>query len=327
MPRKSLSPLLLAAAIAASASVHAQPPACGMTLYNSVVLTADMVCPPGVDGLVIGDDNIRIDLNGYSIPSPNRVGTRGIRSSGFGGLKIVGPGSITGFFYSVMIEGGNYHEIRELDAVGTGGISLRNTSGSVVEKNRLAYLALTAEPGYRASANRIGGNRSGTITVGGCQADGNEIANNEIRPGTFMAIGLYGTTGTQVIANLIVNGTVWLGGSIDSLVAHNTIVNTAPTWAHAGVIMVHNQPSPCGAFAPAPAFGNVVRGNAIEGATFGVLMATGSHMNKVVDNKIYGQLTAGLSFNVNSDDNDARGNWYSNVPVTVVDLGRGNLWP
>lgn len=333
MPRIFLSLLLLGPAIAAG-NAHAQ--VCGATLYRSVVLTADLVCPAGVDGLVIGDHNLAIDLNGYAITTPTGTATRGIRSSGFDGIKIFGGGKIRGFNISVMIVGGDNHEIRDIDAVGPGfGIWLRNTSGSVVEKSRVGMVELGSDPGYSASANRIVGNDADTISVWGCQTYKNVIEDNDIRPtNQFVAVSLaHGATDTQVIANRIVSGTVWVGGVSGNQVAGNTIttaVHPATSWIYAGVI-IGEHPSSCAGWAVVPAVGNVVTGNAIVGAPVGVLMAAGSRQNQVVHNKIYDQRDVGLYFHANSDDNDARGNGYRSATganaVPVTDLGRRNLWP
>jgi hypothetical protein len=322
---------LIVAAMAASGSAHAQ--VCGATLYASVALTADLVCPGGVDGLVVGANNLRIDLNGYAIASPNSTATRGVRSSGFSGIKIVGPGRITGFDTSVLIDGGTNHEIRDVDAanVSTAGariaIWLSNTSRSVVERSRLGALALGSSAGGSARANRIAGNDADSIQLYGCQTDRNEISDNDIHPATqFMAVSLYGATGTQVIANRIVTGTVFLGGSSGNVVFNNTIDNSLyPSWIYTSVTMGEDQ-SPCGG-ALVPSTGNILQGNAIIGGQVGVLMRAGSPKNTLAGNKIYNQRAVGLQFFPGSDDNDARGNGYGNVPVEVVDLGLGNRWP
>src|SRR5690349_3094382 len=137
MPRIPVSLLSFVAFLVASAS--AQALTCGAVVYGPVSLTADVSCPAG-DGIVIGADHVRIDLNGYKITSPDTVGTRGIRSSGFSSVKIVGPGRVAGFGNSVWLEDGDNHEVRDIDAatvssVGPGyGVWLHNSSGSVVEK-------------------------------------------------------------------------------------------------------------------------------------------------------------------------------------------------
>ncbi len=334
MLRTSLVLLWLATAIAASGNARAQ--VCGATVYSSLTLTADMVCLPGVDGIVIGDHNLSIDLNGYAITTPSGTATRGIRSFGFDGVRILGGGKIRGFNISVMIVGGDNHEIREVDAVGPGfGIWLRNTSGSVVEKSRVGVVELGSDPGYSAVGNRIVGNDADTISVWGCQTHKNVIEGNDIRPtNQFVAVSLaHGATDTQVIANRIVTGTVWLGGASRNQVAGNTIttaVHPATSWIYAGVI-VGEHPSSCAGWAVVPAVGNVVTGNAIVGAPVGVLMAAGSRQNQVMHNKIYDQRDVGLYFHAGSDDNDGRGNGYRSAPganaVRVIDLGQQNLWP
>ena len=43
-------------------------PACGQVVKGNVTLTANLNCPG--DGLIVGGDNTRIDLNGYSITGP-----------------------------------------------------------------------------------------------------------------------------------------------------------------------------------------------------------------------------------------------------------------
>ena len=329
MPRAPLSLLLLAATIAASADAHAQ--LCGATLYSSMVLTADLVCPAGIDGIVVGDHNVRIDLNGYNITGPNSGATRGVVSSGFDAVKIVGPGLITGFFTSVRIDGGDKHEIRDIDTVAFGyGISLLNTSGSVVETSRVGFMGLGSDPGFVANANRIVGNDADSIHLYGCDTSGNEIANNRIHPITqFTPVGLFdGVSNTLIAANRIATGTVFLASSSDNLVTDNIIDNTAPSWIYAGVLLA-GLPSSCARGAPVDATRNVVRGNTIIGGPVGVHMAAGSPRNKIVDNKIYDQLIAGMRFLVGSDYNDAHSNTYRHLrpAVGVVDLGIGNVWP
>jgi nitrous oxidase accessory protein NosD len=333
MSRALLSLLFLVTAIAASGIAHAQTPACGTTLYRSVVFDADMVCPPGVDGLVVAADYVRIDLNGYAMTTSNSVGSRGIRSSGFDGIKIVGPGRIRGFFTSVMIAGGNRLEIRDIDVAGYGTYMwLRNMSDSVIESNRLEMVDIASDSGYRASANRIVGNDADSIRLHGCQTDGNTVSDNDIHPATqFVAVGLEdGAIGNQIVGNRIVEGTVRLGAASANIVADNSIVNVlSNSRIHAGVILAEDPLSCAGSFFGTAA-GNTLRGNAIKGGKVGILMAAGSNKSKIVGNRIEGQRDAGISFLAGSDDNYARGNSYGNFPappVPVADAGQGNMWP
>ena len=128
---------------------------------------------------------------------------------------------------------------------------------------------------------------------------------------------------TQIAVN---NGDTAVIGGIYEETINNTIDNSLyPSWIYASVTMGEDQ-SPCGG-ALVPSTGNVLQGNAIIGGQVGVLMRAGSPKNTLAGNKIYDQRAVGLQFFPGSDDNDARGNGYSHVPVEVVDLGRGNLWP
>lgn len=330
--RTSLNLLLLVIAIAATGIARAQTPPCGTTLYGPVVFDADMVCPPGMDGLIVGDHNIRIDLNGYAVTTSNSVGARGIRSTGFDGVKIVGPGKIRGFFTSVMIAGGNRLEIRDIDVAGYGTwMWLRNMSGSVIERNRLEVLDLASDSGYRASANQIVGNDADSIRLHGCQTDGNTVSDNDIHPATqFQAVHLNGADGNQIVGNRIVEGSVWLAAASANIVADNSIVNVlSNSRIYAGVILAEDPLSCAGSFMGTAA-GNTLRGNAIKGGAVGILMAAGSNKSKIVGNWIEGQRLAGISFYVGSNDNYARGNWYGNSPapyVPVADAGQGNQWP
>lgn len=72
-----------------------------------------------------------------------------------------------------------------------------------------------------------------------------------------------------------------------------------------------------------------MRGNTLIGGPFGVDMAPGSLHNKVMDNKIYDQSTAGVRCRVGADYNEARGNTYrpAGGGVDIVDQGQGNQWP
>lgn len=323
MTKAPLRLLLLAAAIAASAGAHAQ--VCGALVTRNMTLTADMVCPAG-DAVVIGNHNVAIDLNGFDIIGPGSGATRGVVSSGFDGIKIVGPGRITGFFTSVTIDGGDYHEIRDVDARALGyGIMLFNSSGSVVERSRVGFTGL-----WDVEANQIIGNDADSIHLQGCLSYKNVIAKNRIHPGTqFTAVNLSGgVSGTEITANQIEKGTILIGSSSENLVADNIIDNTGPSWIYAGVALA-GYPSGCAGGATVDATNNLVRGNTITGAPVGVLMAAGSRHNTIIDNKIYDQQFAGLRFVVDSDYNDGRRNAYRQVlpAVDVMDWGHGNLWP
>jgi sugar lactone lactonase YvrE len=80
---------------------------CGMTIVKNVTLSYDIGPCPG-DGLVIGADGVKLDLNGHTIIGDSgRSGTDvGVRLRGRNRVKVTG-GTITGFDAGVAIIGGS----------------------------------------------------------------------------------------------------------------------------------------------------------------------------------------------------------------------------
>jgi Right handed beta helix region len=91
--RKLLGPFL-AAALAATAlfalsadqalANHVQ---CGDTITQDTTLDSDLIDCPG-DGLLIGADNVTLDLNGHTIDGADTLGSRGVTSEGFSGITL-----------------------------------------------------------------------------------------------------------------------------------------------------------------------------------------------------------------------------------------------
>lgn len=332
MARNAIYPMLLAAALAAPLSARALQ--CGVPISVSVSLATDLVCTSG-DGVVVGADNLRIDLNGFSILGAGIAGAAGVRSSGFSGIKVVGPGRIAAFEISLAIDGGRFHEIRDVDVAdisppGSPGaaIWMRNTRDSVIEKSRIGVARIEADPYLAATGNRIAGNDAAGVQLYGCNASYNDVTGNNMSgvstPGVVVVSGL----GNRIYGNNMY-GHVYLGSARQTLVEANTIMSPGPGgWIWTGVLMEDGPAyiARCPGPGPFPARDNVVRANGILGGHYGVHMARGAIKNKIMDNKIDGTGT-GLYFAFGADDNEARGNWLSNVAVPMDDWGRGNLWP
>ena len=87
---------------------------CGEIVNEDVTLTSDLECGPG-DGLIVGADDITINLNGYSItssdeagsenPSINYDGSSGILVPNAQNVAISGLGEISGFSRGVTFMG------------------------------------------------------------------------------------------------------------------------------------------------------------------------------------------------------------------------------
>ncbi len=79
-------------------------PACGQVVHGNVTLTANLVCTG--DGLIVGDDNTTINLNGYSINGPGDNSSKvGVAIPHSNGVVVQGSGSIRDFQAGILITG------------------------------------------------------------------------------------------------------------------------------------------------------------------------------------------------------------------------------
>jgi parallel beta-helix repeat protein len=97
--------LALLVALAAGGSVQAgtgrqTAVSCGQTITKSVKLTSDLLNCSGT-GLIVGADNVTLDLNGHTIGGTNKrtPGTAGVQIDKHANVKVVN-GTITGFYFS-----------------------------------------------------------------------------------------------------------------------------------------------------------------------------------------------------------------------------------
>ena len=98
--------------VAADASPASTVVRCGQTLTASIRLARSLVGCPG-NGLVIGADNITVDLAGHSISGVNAAGSEGIADDGHRGVRIQ-SGTIANFFLNgVGLRGAPRSVVRE----------------------------------------------------------------------------------------------------------------------------------------------------------------------------------------------------------------------
>ncbi len=118
---------------ASPAAMRAGRLSCGDVITKSTTLVAD-IGPCAADGIIIGADNIRLNLNGHTISGTPGVGNgnaAGIRLPFRTGVTITGhpgnsgkKGTVTGFDGGVFINGGSGNTIENLvlsDNIGPGG--------------------------------------------------------------------------------------------------------------------------------------------------------------------------------------------------------------
>jgi parallel beta-helix repeat protein len=260
--------------LAVPATAGAQPLACGATITKSTTLRADLTNCPG-DGLVIGRDNITLDLGRRTVDGTgNGVG---IRLSGRRGVRIAG-GTVKEFGIGIALDASRSNRVSNVTLTGhpVRGVDASNGSdGNVFE-------------GLNATGNR------NAITLTGSAR--NVVRRSELSRNDITGIALIGASRNDVTANRIAgngyNGAVVVEGSDDNDVALNdirggelgVIVDTA---ARNRVALNHVDGAADGILIAGDA--NTVSANAVDGARggcdgcfgygIGVLSGTGNRLS------------------------------------------------
>lgn len=114
---------------------------CGAVLTKDTQLDSDLVnCAD--DGLVIGADDITVDLNGHDITGTGSAGSAGIRNEGYDGVtiedgRILAPiGSDFGFETGILLIGVHDNRVRRVSVTGGSyGIALFDSVRNRIRKN------------------------------------------------------------------------------------------------------------------------------------------------------------------------------------------------
>jgi parallel beta-helix repeat protein len=126
--RASLSLLAAGVVFAAPSSASAATLHCGSIITASTTLLADLADCPG-DGLVIGADNVKLDLNGHTLDGVTAPASAGIRLAGHRGVTIV-RGTAQEFGNGVLLDAADGNVLRKVTVLRSGvrGIQLQNGS-------------------------------------------------------------------------------------------------------------------------------------------------------------------------------------------------------
>lgn len=278
-PVLAISALL---AVASNAQAQATHVTCGQTITHDTTLTVDLTNCPG-DGLVIGADNITLNLNGHTIdgtvtqlPACDEppFGSDGVGAGGHDGLTIEN-GTVQQFAHG--IEGGAEGEgVANSDLHGLvvrdnrfGGISfgsnlLLNNHNRIVGNETYgngcgAGIFLNNADGNRVARNRSHDNRGG---IGVCCSPNNLIEDNVVAHNSDTGIAIYfGNHSHNVVRHNSVTGSqdgifvAFAEGSQDNVVADN-----------------HSYDNTNGAITLEDATGNQIAGNRLDHSGFGVLV-------------------------------------------------------
>ena len=202
---------------ASPASAH---PVCGETLVASFTFHENV--GPCATGLVIGADNVTIDLNGFTLSGTAAAGDGpGILIEGRTGVTVKN-GTVTAFDTGVSVEGGSGNTLTSLALLGNRGTgdygegallfaSTRNTVSNSQVRNNGPYSGISL---LRASGNLIennqitGNNQSSTNTsgirlenVGVAASNSNTVRNNLVQGSGLDGIQLFAGASDNVIAS------------------------------------------------------------------------------------------------------------------------------
>jgi parallel beta-helix repeat protein len=188
---------------------------CGAILTQNTRLDRDLSCGTG-DGLVIGADNIVLNLNGHSISGPATFAPgAGVRVASHHGVH-VRNGTIRGFAEGVGLDNASATQVRNLFLTDNlRGVNLLSSSGNLVERNvsvrnGLDGIRLGFSSGNRVERNIIVNNVFG-INVADFSND-NRIAENQISTSRDLGLGVV----THADRNTITRNRV-SGGVVDGI--------------------------------------------------------------------------------------------------------------
>jgi parallel beta-helix repeat protein len=137
----------------ADASASGEPVRCGDTITRDTKLKNDLRnCPS--NGVVIGADDITLDLNGHTIDGDGVVGCEELYACDFGVDNSAGhrgvaikDGSIREFATAVVVIGANHNRLRGLSSSHNilGGVLLIESPGARIERNSISANGLTTD--------------------------------------------------------------------------------------------------------------------------------------------------------------------------------------
>jgi parallel beta-helix repeat protein len=241
-------------------------------LTESLVLDQELsACS---DGLVIGADNITVDLNGHTVSGLD-VGV-GIRNPGYDGVTVKN-GTIRGFEHGVQL---------------TDGASGNVLEDLTVELHKLTGVQVSAAEGTQIRTSRVTGNGEGLAVVDGSTAT--TVSGSALSLNSGAGARIEDADGNTLLSNTVdTNGDagVLVLGSDQNVLQSNEITGDSDQ----AVLFVGSQ-------------ANTLRGNTVAGSgDAGVVVSAGSHANLIEGNTLTGTGDAGVQLS-ESDRNRVIGN-------------------
>jgi parallel beta-helix repeat protein len=204
----------VAVSLAAGSSAAAAGPVCGDTISSSTTLRSDLRDCPG-DGLVIGADDITLNLNGHMIDGDAVSGgdNVGVRVDGHQGV-VIRHGTVQEFDHAVRLTGSSHNQVVHLVATRNGDVDV----------GRAILVDSGSDQNLIARNDASGNGRSGIAVL---DSHNNVVAFNRTARNGVAGMGIFGGSENRVIANVVSdnadNGIAWGNGTTGGVVARNRI--------------------------------------------------------------------------------------------------------
>jgi parallel beta-helix repeat protein len=317
--------LALAPGVQAAKPVHVS---CGETIAKDTKLANDLIDCPG-NGLVIGADDITLDLNGHTIDGDgdgfDSCATdcdAGVDNTGHARITVK-HGTIREFVEGVAVEGASANRVEDLSTSGQahGGVFVEQSTDVAVRGGRSVAdgggVFVVASSDVTVERNSVSGNEFGAIGV--FASDHVLISGNTISDSGRSGVGILdGSRENRVEGNSISGGHeagIFLDGA-----DHNTLTGNVSDGGELGVDLEDSDDNLVArnsfrgnAFIGMFVNGarNTARGNRVSRSAFGI--STGGDDNRIVGNVV----TDGLS---QPCDQELEGGCFA----IAVESGRGN---
>lgn len=248
---------LLALGGALAAPAVAATSTCGAVITRTASLTSDLGPCPG-DGILVGADNITIDLGGHTLSGAAAHGgeTAGVRVANHTGVRVMN-GTITGFDAGVAILGGGGNTVQKLDVhdnIGTtmgdlgDGVFISNSKNNRVQGNVIKHNGPFEGIGVFGNATDVFLNGATQVTTGNV-IERNSVLNNDIVSDPF-------GNGPPFFS---VDDGINLGASLDGGSFTTVVGNAVQRNGRVGILVCSFGGSPC------LTTDNTVAGNSVEG--------------------------------------------------------------
>ncbi len=251
---------------------------CGQVVVSSIIVTNHLVDCLG-DGLVVGANNITIDLDGHIIDGMGQALTAGIRNNGFDSVTIRN-GVVMEFETGVLLNPGTAFNI---------------VQGMTAQLNGLAGILLAnADDGVNGNIirnNTFAANADGIALMNGTQFA--QLYNNTVAGSSGYGLYLLNAHSNQIQGNQFSatsDAGINLEGSSNNTLRNNTVIGAADAAFY--VQLSSNN--------------NLIEGNHLDESEAGITIDQ-SNGNQLIDNVANGMSDPGISLE-NAHNNTVRGN-------------------